>query len=123
VFSLQSLDRPAELAVVGVDGQGYQALSHVNDALMAGLTLGPVKDVTFTGAGGDEGQMFVVYPPAFDAKSRYPLVQVVHGGPVGTSGDNFSFRWNPHAFAAPGYIVALVNFHGSASFGQAWVES
>jgi dipeptidyl aminopeptidase/acylaminoacyl peptidase len=42
---------------------------------------------------------------------------------VGTFGDAFSFRWNPHAFAAPGYVVAMVNFHGSSSFGQAWVES
>jgi dipeptidyl aminopeptidase/acylaminoacyl peptidase len=50
-------------------------------------------------------------------------VQPVHGDPIGTFGDGFSFRWHPHAFAAPGFIVAMVNFHGSSSFGQAWVES
>jgi len=27
------------------------------------------------------------------------------------------------AFAAAGYVVALVNFHGSASYGQAWANS
>jgi dipeptidyl aminopeptidase/acylaminoacyl peptidase len=123
VFAVHSIDRPAELAVVGLDGKGFQVLTHVNDALMATLSLGAVKDVTFKGAAGDEVQMFVVYPPGFDAKSKYPLLQVVHGGPVGTSGDAFSYRWNAHTFAAPGYIVAMVNFHGSASFGQAWVES
>jgi dipeptidyl aminopeptidase/acylaminoacyl peptidase len=48
---------------------------------------------------------------------------LVHGGPVGIFGDAFSFRWNPQAFAAPGYVVAMVNFHGSSSFGQDWVES
>ena len=50
-------------------------------------------------------------------------MQLVHGGPVGTFGDAFSFRWHPHAFAAPGYVVAMVNFHGSSSFGQPWIES
>ena len=67
--------------------------------------------------------MFVVYPPGFDPKKKYPLVHLVHGGPVGTFGDGFSFRWNPQAFAAPGYVVPMVNFHGSSSFGQKWVES
>ncbi|HET7497611.1 MAG TPA: S9 family peptidase, partial [Candidatus Eisenbacteria bacterium] len=41
-----------------------------------------------------------------------------HGGPHGIAGDNFHFRWNLHAFAAPGYVVAAVNFHGSTSWGQ-----
>ena len=67
--------------------------------------------------------MFVVYPPGFDPAKKYPLVQMIHGGPIGTFGDDFSFRWNAHAFAAPGYVVAMVNFHGSSSFGQKWVES
>jgi dipeptidyl aminopeptidase/acylaminoacyl peptidase len=34
------------------------------------------------------------------------------------SGDNFHYRWNAHAFAASGYVVAMVNFHGSTSWGQ-----
>ena len=67
--------------------------------------------------------MFVVTPPGAEAGKKYPLVQLIHGGPVGTFGDAFSFRWHPHAFAAPGYVVAMVNFHGSSSFGQKWVES
>ena len=84
---------------------------------------GPMEEMTFNGAGGDDVQMFVVFPPGFDEAKKYPLVQLVHGGPVGTFGDAFSFRWHPHAFAAPGYVVAMVNFHGSSSFGQPWVES
>jgi dipeptidyl aminopeptidase/acylaminoacyl peptidase len=67
--------------------------------------------------------MFLVYPPGAEAGRRLPLVHVIHGGPVGTFGDEFHYRWNAHAFAAPGYLVALVNFHGSSSFGQSWVES
>jgi dipeptidyl aminopeptidase/acylaminoacyl peptidase len=72
----------------------------------------------FEGAGGDPVQMYVVYPPAFDPAKKYPLVHVIHGGPHAVAGDNFHYRWNPQLFAAPGYIVATVNFHGSTSWGQ-----
>jgi dipeptidyl aminopeptidase/acylaminoacyl peptidase len=43
---------------------------------------------------------------------------MIHGGPHGTFGDNWHYRWNAHLFAAPGYVVITPNFHGSTSFGQ-----
>src|SRR5207249_2987488 len=64
----------------------------------------------------------VVHPPGFDEKKKYPLVHLIHGGPHGMFGDQFHFRWSPHAFAAPGYVVAKVNFHGSTSWGQDFAE-
>ena len=123
VFAASSLSRPAEIAVTGLDGKGFRYVTSFNDAAMAKLYLGSVEEMTFAGAGGETVQMFVVFPPGFDAKKKYPLVQLIHGGPVGTFGDSFGYRWNPHVFAAPGYIVAMVNFHGSSSFGHAWIES
>ena len=123
VFATSSLARPADIAVTGLDGKGLRTLTNFNDALVAKLDLGPVEEMTFAGAGGEPVQMYVVFPPGFDPKKKYPLVQLIHGGPVGTFGDSFGYRWNPHAFAAPGYIVAMVNFHGSSSFGHAWIES
>jgi dipeptidyl aminopeptidase/acylaminoacyl peptidase len=85
--------------------------------------LGKVDDLSFSGADGDPVQMFLVYPPLFDAAGRWPLVQLIHGGPHGIFGDAWHWRWNVHCFAAPGQIVALVNFHGSSSFGQAFTAS
>jgi dipeptidyl aminopeptidase/acylaminoacyl peptidase len=123
VFQRHDLNHPPEIAAVKLDGTGFRMLTHVNDSLAASWNLGAVDDVTFKGAGGDDVQMFVVAPPGAEPGRKYPLVQLIHGGPVGTFGDAFSFRWHPHAFAAPGYVVAMVNFHGSSSFGQGWVES
>jgi dipeptidyl aminopeptidase/acylaminoacyl peptidase len=123
VFASSTLSRPTDIAVTGLDGKGLRTLTNFNDALVAKLDFGPVEEMTFAGAGGEPVQMFVVFPPGFDPKKKYPLVQLIHGGPVGTFGDVFGYRWNPHAFAAPGYIVAMVNFHGSSSFGHAWIES
>jgi dipeptidyl aminopeptidase/acylaminoacyl peptidase len=48
---------------------------------------------------------------------------MIHGGPHATFGDTWHFRWNAQAFAAPGYVVAMVNFHGSTSFGDSFARS
>ena len=66
---------------------------------------------------------FLARPPQAKAGVRYPLVIMIHGGPHGVFGDTFHFRWNAQTFAAPGYVVALVNFHGSTSWGQDFATS
>jgi dipeptidyl aminopeptidase/acylaminoacyl peptidase len=123
IFQHHTLTRPPEIASVSLDGTGFRQITSVNDSRMAALALGEVKEQTLEGAGGEDVQMFVVLPPSYEPGKRYPLVQLVHGGPVGTFGDYFHFRWSAQAFAAPGYVVAMVNFHGSSSFGQPFVES
>ncbi len=109
----QSIDHPARLTRVA-DGA---ILADPNADSLAGLTLGAVTEHTFAGARGDDVQLFVVDPPDAPA-GPLPLVHMIHGGPHGTFGDVFHFRWNAHAFAAGDYRVALVNFHGSTSFGH-----
>jgi dipeptidyl aminopeptidase/acylaminoacyl peptidase len=113
----ESVDRPAEVCIVNAGGS-VARVSDFNDELLEELDLGTVEDVRFTGAGGDEVQMWVVYPPGFDPTRRWPLVHSIHGGPHSVSGDLWHPRWNSHAFAAGGYVVAAVNFHGSTSWGN-----
>ncbi len=121
VATYQDLSHPPE--VVRVEEGRRTALTAVTVDVLDGLELGAVEEFHFDGAGGDRIQGFIVYPPGFDPASRWPLVHMIHGGPHGIFGDTFHFRWNAHAFAAPGYVVALVNFHGSTSWGQAFTES
>lgn len=123
LFSLSTFDTAPEIHLLPLVGGTPKPVSQVNDALMAKFAFGRVEDVTFPGAGGDDVQMFILYPPDFTPTKKWPLVHMIHGGPVGTFGDGWSYRWNPQLFAAPGYVVAMVNFHGSSSFGQRWVES
>jgi dipeptidyl aminopeptidase/acylaminoacyl peptidase len=106
-------------------------LTDLTGPVMSGLRLGEVEEVTFEGAGGRPVQMFVVHPPSSAAggkrgstdKKPLPLVHVIHGGPHGASGDQWHWRWNAQLFAAPGHIVALVNFHGSTGWGQEFAAS
>jgi dipeptidyl aminopeptidase/acylaminoacyl peptidase len=117
-FTIQTTSAPPEAASIGQDGKDLRKLTRFNDALLSEVALGEVREIEFPGADGNRVQMFVVLPPGFDPKKKWPLVHVIHGGPHGIAGDNFHFRWNPQAFAAPGYVVACVNFHGSTSWGQ-----
>ncbi len=122
-----SASHPARLHV-HPPGEAPRRIEAFNDALLAGLDLGRVEEVWFKGAsasGGDNDdvQMWLVYPPGFDAKKKYPLLHNIHGGPHTGPGDNWHYRWNTQLFAAQGYVVASVNFHGSSGFGFAFLDS
>ena len=122
-FTHQTIVAPAEAASCRADGSDFRRETTFNDALLAEISFGEVREMVVAGAGGDPVQMFVVLPPGHDPSRRAPLVHVIHGGPHGISADSFHFRWNLQAFAAPGYVVAAVNFHGSTSWGQAYAAS
>ncbi|MGZ5098204.1 MAG: S9 family peptidase [Usitatibacter sp.] len=98
-------------------------IDRLNDAVMEGVRLGEVKEFQIRGFDGENVQMWVIYPPDFDPKKKWPLLHNIHGGPHSVWGDNFHFRWNNQAFAAQGYVVACVNYHGSSSFGQKFKAS
>jgi dipeptidyl aminopeptidase/acylaminoacyl peptidase len=123
VFSRHSLTAPAELFTVSLSGGEPKALTSFNTVRMAALDLGTLEEATFEGGGGDKVHMFIVYPPGFDRSRKWPLVQMIHGGPHGAFQDEFHYRWNAPLLASRGYVVAMVNFHGSTGYGQAFAES
>lgn len=105
------------------DGADPVRLERFNDALMARFRFGEVRDFTIKGWNGEAVQMWAIYPPDFDPKKKWPLLHSIHGGPHANWGDNFHFRWNNHVFAAQGYVVVCVNYHGSMGWGNAFLES
>jgi len=123
-----AVDHPARLTA-HLALQPPRRIESFNDRLLGALQLGRTEERWFEGASaagekqGDRVQLWLTYPPGFDAKKKYPLLHLVHGGPHTTFGDQWHFRWNVQAFAAQGYVVACVNYHGSSSFGFAFLDS
>jgi dipeptidyl aminopeptidase/acylaminoacyl peptidase len=115
-------DHPARLHAHR-GGEASHRIERFNDAQMHSLRLGRHEERWFKGALGDEVQMWLHYPPGFDAKKKYPLLHVIHGGPHTAPGDHWHYRWNLPLFAAEGYVVCSVNYHGSSSFGHAFLDS
>jgi dipeptidyl aminopeptidase/acylaminoacyl peptidase len=105
-------------------------ITSFTDEVMKGVEVPRVEDIRFTGAEGDEVQMFLLLPPgermpakSAKRKKKWPLVHMIHGGPHGSFPDGWHWRWNAAVFGSPGYAVAIVNFHGSTSFGEAFTSS
>ena len=104
-------------------------LTHLNDAVLSQIAMSPLESFWFIGALGDKVEGFLVKPPNFDASKKYPVKFLIHGGPQGAWGDDWSYRWNPELFAAPtsatasGYVVIMINFHGSTGYGQKFIDA
>jgi dipeptidyl aminopeptidase/acylaminoacyl peptidase len=82
----------------------------------------PVEPFWFTGTEKKKVQGFIVKPPNFDAAKKYPVKFLIHGGPQGAWGDDWSFRWNPNMFASDGYVVVMINPRGSTGYGQQFID-
>jgi dipeptidyl aminopeptidase/acylaminoacyl peptidase len=97
-------------------------LTHLNDALLAQLDLPKMQSFWFTAKDGTKLQGFVIPPPGCDPQKKYPVKFLIHGGPQGAWGDDWSYRWNAELFAANGYVVVMINPRGSVGYGQAIVD-
>ena len=96
----------------------------MNDALLSQIDMQPIESFTFKGANNEEVQGFLVKPPGFDPNEKYPLKFLIHGGPQGAWGNEWTYRWNAEVFAASGsYVVVMINFHGSTGYGQKFTDS
>jgi dipeptidyl aminopeptidase/acylaminoacyl peptidase len=98
-------------------------LTHMNDEMLAKVAMEPMETFWFTGAAKEKVQGFLVRPPGFDKNKKYPMKFLIHGGPQGAWGDDWSYRWNPELFAANGYVVVTINFHGSTGYGQKFIDA
>jgi len=99
------------------------ALTHTNDKLLSQISMSDGEPFSFTGAHGDWVEGTLVKPPNFEASTKYPVKFLIHGGPQGAWGDDWSYRWNPELFAANGYLVIMINFHGSTGYGQKFIDA
>ena len=93
-------------------------LTHVNDDLLARIKLGAVEEVWYPSKGGARVQGWVVKPPSFDARRKYPLILEIHGGPHAMYNVGFNFMFQN--FAANDYVVLYVNPRGSTGYGTAF---
>lgn len=123
-----ALDHPSRVTA-HLPGEAPRRIEGFNDALLADLPALRHEEFWYEGAAAspdaprDRVQMWLLYPPGFDGRRKTPLLHVIHGGPHTAMGDSWHWRWNAPLFAHAGYVVALVNYHGSSGFGLAFKDS
>jgi dipeptidyl aminopeptidase/acylaminoacyl peptidase len=98
------------------------AITKINEAMLSQIAMQPIESFFFKGSQKADVEGFLVKPPNFDDKQKYPVKFLIHGGPQGAWGDSWSYRWNPELFAANGYVVVMINPRGSTGYGQKFID-
>jgi len=123
LFSRHSLLGPTELFAIPVAGGAFEKLTSINDAKVAAARFGKPEQFSFKGAKGDTVYGYLVHPVDFDPAKKYPVAFLIHGGPQGSFGNDFHYRWNPQAYAGAGYATVMIDFHASTGYGQAFTDA
>jgi dipeptidyl aminopeptidase/acylaminoacyl peptidase len=117
-----SFHEPGDVVSLDVASPGnIRRLTHVNDDVLAGVTLGEVEEIRYPSVDGFEIQGWIVKPPDFDPSKKYPMMLSIHGGPHSMYTVGFNFGWQEHA--ANGYVVLYLNPRGSTGYGSAFANA
>jgi dipeptidyl aminopeptidase/acylaminoacyl peptidase len=121
VFAKDDLKSPSELFVLA-NGELRQ-LTHFTAPQLQGVEMGDYEQFSFTGAGDKTVYGYVVKPAGFQEGRQYPIAFLIHGGPQGSFGNHFHYRWNPQTYAGQGFAAVFIDFHGSTGYGQDFTDS
>ncbi len=113
---------PSDIVAFALDNPGVRTqLTHVNEDVLGGVTLGDVEEIWYESVDGFQIQGWILKPPDFDPSRKYPLMLSIHGGPHGMYNVGFNFAWQEHA--ANGYVILYTNPRGSSGYGSAFGNS
>jgi dipeptidyl aminopeptidase/acylaminoacyl peptidase len=123
LFGMDTLTSPVELYTLARGEETATRLTQVNDDKVAAAAMGEPQQFHFEGWNGERVWGWVVKPVGFEAGERYPVAFLIHGGPQGSFGNDFHYRWNPQTYAGAGYAAVMIDFHGSTGYGQPFTDS
>ncbi len=96
----------------GIDKQ----LTKNNRKLLNKLNLGEIEEIWFKGSDGNQLQGWILKPPGFSPKRKYPAILEIHGGPLVMYGNLFMHEF--YYLAAQGYVVFYCNPRGGQGYGE-----
>lgn len=117
-FTSGSPYRPADISVM--QGGSKRQLTRLNDNLLAGKTMGEVKELAVKAPDGRTVPAWLVTPPGYQPGTRVPMILEIHGGPATAYGPTFAT--DIQLYAAAGYAVLYTNPRGSTSYGEEFAQ-
>jgi dipeptidyl aminopeptidase/acylaminoacyl peptidase len=117
-----SLAGPGQLYEVGRNGAETLLARH-NVAAMRDFELSRAEQFSFKGWNDETVHGWVLPPQGYQPGRKYPVAFLIHGGPHGSFGDAWSYRWNPQVWTGMGYAVVMIDFHGSNGYGESFAQS
>ena len=123
LYTQSHLSSPAELYSVDLKGGNALRLTQVNREALSDVQFGAAEQFSFQGAANQTVYGYVMKPWNAKPGQKYPVAFLIHGGPQGSFGNGWSYRWNPQIYSGAGYAVVFIDFHGSTGYGQAFTDS
>jgi len=109
---------PAELFVT--DGTIERQRTQMNRAWQEGKDIRAPERFRVRGDDNHEIDCWLLVPPGFDGRRKYPLVLEIHGGPQAQYANAFFHELQ--VWASAGYLVLYTNPHGSIGYGEQFTE-
>ncbi|UOV02462.1 alpha/beta hydrolase family protein [Pseudoxanthomonas mexicana] len=104
-------------------GPTLRAITPSAGEVLKDVSFGDFEQFTFAGWNNETVHGYVVKPHDYVEGQKYPVAFLIHGGPQGSFGNGWSYRWNPQTYAGQGYAVVMIDFHGSTGYGQAFTDA
>jgi dipeptidyl aminopeptidase/acylaminoacyl peptidase len=123
VYAMDSLTSPSDLYVKTFRGREMpRRITDVNPELST-RQFGEAEQFSFPGWNNETVHGYVIKPAGYVEGRKYPVAFLIHGGPQGSFGNSWSYRWNPESYAGAGYAVVMIDFHGSTGYGQGFTDA
>ena len=122
VYARETFTDPTQVWIAPGRDAARQLTRH-NADILARVDLPQAEPFTFAGWNDEPVSGWVFKPVGYVEGRKYPVVYLIHGGPKSPWTSGWSQRWNPQVYAAAGYGVVMINFHGSPGYGQAFTDA
>jgi dipeptidyl aminopeptidase/acylaminoacyl peptidase len=123
VFALNTLTGPDQLFKKPRGKSPATRITRHNGERLAQIGFTGFEQFSFAGWNNEIVHGYVHKPFGYQKGGKYPVAFLIHGGPQGSFGNDWHYRWNPQLYAGMGYAVVAIDFHGSTGYGQKFTDS
>lgn len=122
-YTRNSLKSGDQIVVASAEGGSPREITPSASQMLPDVAFGDYEQFQFKGWNNETVHGYVVKPYNYQEGKSYPVAFLIHGGPQGSFGNGWSYRWNPQTYAGQGYAVVMIDFHGSTGYGQAFTDA
>jgi dipeptidyl aminopeptidase/acylaminoacyl peptidase len=123
IVSRCDMNHASELYAVKPKYGDMRQITFENDGIYKDIEMSKTELKTINTPDGVKLRAWVIYPPDFDPKKKYPTLLYCQGGPQSPLSQFYSIRWNFQLMAAQGYIIVAPNRRGMPGWGVQWNEA
>jgi dipeptidyl aminopeptidase/acylaminoacyl peptidase len=119
-FALEAPGKLPEAHLSRVEKWEPAKVSNVNKDL-ADIAFAKTEVIRWKSSDKQDVEGLLTYPTTYEKGKKYPLLLVIHGGPMGVFTQSCTANPNPYpvaTFAARGYAVLRANPRGSSGYGH-----